>query len=99
MTNANVYHEEQTGEQNYNDSNASYKSLLLVTDADDENRPLLNGVDTTTAIRESIISSLSPLSTVHCHVPDDKFDYGARNRLFIVLVICIIFMTIEVLGM
>ena len=32
-------------------------------------------------------------------MPDDKFDYGARNRLIIVLIICIIFMIIEIVGM
>ena len=38
---------------------------------------------------------------VHCHVPpDDKSDHViARNRLILVLIFCLIFMTIEIIGM
>jgi Co/Zn/Cd efflux system component len=32
-------------------------------------------------------------------VPDEKFDYAARNRLFAVLILCIGFMIIEIIGM
>jgi hypothetical protein len=35
----------------------------------------------------------------HCHVPDDKFDYSARNRLIVVLILCIVFMIVEIIGM
>ncbi|CAF0804539.1 unnamed protein product [Didymodactylos carnosus] len=37
-------------------------------------------------------------SSTHCHIPDAKFDYGARNRLIIVLLLCIVFMIIEIVG-
>ncbi|UJR21740.1 hypothetical protein I4U23_024815 [Adineta vaga] len=33
-----------------------------------------------------------------CHVHDDKFDYAARNRLIVVLSLCIVFMFIETIG-
>jgi hypothetical protein len=39
------------------------------------------------------------LSTSHCHVPDSKFDYGARNRLIAVLILCVVFIMIEIVGM
>jgi len=35
----------------------------------------------------------------HCHVPDSKFDYGARNRLIAVLILCAVFIMIEIVGM
>jgi hypothetical protein len=55
-------------------------------------------------VRTEVVSSNDkplPVSALpaHCHVPDDKFDYGARNRLIIVLILCIIFMIIEIIGM
>jgi hypothetical protein len=37
-------------------------------------------------------------STMHCHLPDETFDYQARNRLLIVLLLCLIFMIIEIIG-
>jgi hypothetical protein len=39
-----------------------------------------------------------PSANSHCHVPDEKFDYGARNRLILVLILCFIFMIIEIIG-
>ena len=35
----------------------------------------------------------------HCHVSDNKLDYVARNRLIVVLILCAIFIIIEVVGM
>jgi hypothetical protein len=55
-------------------------------------------------VRTEVVSSNDkPLpvssSTNHCHVPDDTVDDGAQNRLLIVLILCIIFMIIEIIGM
>ncbi len=38
-------------------------------------------------------------SSTHCHVPDEKFDYVARNRLIVVFILCMAFMIIEIIGM
>jgi Co/Zn/Cd efflux system component len=38
------------------------------------------------------------LPTSHCHVPDEKFNYGARNRLIVVLILSFVFMIIEIVG-
>jgi Co/Zn/Cd efflux system component len=52
---------------------------------------------------EHVSSNDKPLpvssSTNHCHVPDDTVDDGAQKRLLIVLILCIIFMIIEIIGM
>jgi hypothetical protein len=95
--------EEQCSKNNCNDENTSDDSLLLMADYIEEKAPLLNIIDDDFG-RDGLISSndipLQPrLSTSHCHVPDDKFDYNARNRLIIVLILCIIFMLIEIVGM
>ncbi len=95
--------EEQCSKNNCNDENTSDDSLLLMADYIEEKAPLLNIIDDDFG-RDGLISSndipLQPrLSTSHCHVPDDKFDYGARNRLIIVLILCVTFMVIEIIGM
>jgi len=99
ISNENNYHEEQYGRRNHTDGNTSDDSLLLMADDDESKTPLLNGTDNTSAIREESLSHRSLLRSTHCHVPDDKFDYGARNRLILVLIICILFVIIEVGGM
>ncbi|CAF1213966.1 unnamed protein product [Rotaria sp. Silwood1] len=51
---------------------------------------------------ELVSSNEKPLQTQslrsHCHVPDDKFDRNARNRLIAVLILCFIFTIIELAG-
>ncbi|CAF5009471.1 unnamed protein product [Rotaria sp. Silwood1] len=51
---------------------------------------------------ELVSSNDKPLQTQslrsHCHVPDDKFDHNARNRLIAVLILCFIFTIIELVG-
>ncbi|CAF2848191.1 unnamed protein product [Rotaria sp. Silwood2] len=96
-SNTSAFRREQYIKRNPNDGNTSDDSLLLMGDDGEDKAPLLNVADNTEIIREATISNQLSLST-HCHVPDDKFDYGARNRLIIVLVICIIFMIIEIIG-
>jgi Co/Zn/Cd efflux system component len=64
--------------------------------------PLLSIIDDDSVIIDSILLNaiaLRPRSpNNHCHVPDEKFDYGARNRLILVLILCFIFMIIEIIG-
>ena len=38
-----------------------------------------------------------PLAS-HCHVADESFDYGARNRLIVVFILCLMFMIVEIIG-
>jgi len=98
ISNENNYHEEQYGRRNHTDGNTSDDSLLLMADDDEDKTPLLNGTDHTLALREETLAHQSLIRSTHCHVPDDKFDYGARNRLILVLIICILFVGIEIAG-
>jgi hypothetical protein len=70
-----------------------------MADDGEDKTPLLNGNDNERICRDEILSGTSHSLLSHCHVPDDKFDYGSRNRLIIVLIICVIFMGIEIAGM
>jgi hypothetical protein len=88
---------EQYGRRNHSDGNTSDDSLLLMADDGEDRTPLLNDTNTALALGEDNLSNV--LLTSHCHVPDDKFDYGSRNRLILVLIICILFMCIEIAGM
>ncbi|CAF1172374.1 unnamed protein product [Adineta steineri] len=94
--------ENQNSKNNLNEENTSDDSLLLMVDATEEHAPLLNIIDDDLETDDLPSSHNIPLrsrsSTSHCHVPDDKFDYGARNRLVAVLFVCIIFMVIEIIG-
>jgi hypothetical protein len=91
-------HREQSNKNNINDENTSNDSLLLMADTFEDRVPLLNINDD-----DPVLSNDIPLRsrslTIHCHVPDEKFDYAARNRLLAVLVLCIGFMIIEIIGM
>jgi zinc transporter 2 len=90
-------HREQSNKNNINDENTSNDSLLLMADTFEDRVPLLNINDD-----DPVLSNDIPLRsrslTIHCHVPDEKFDYAARNRLLAVLVLCIGFMIIEIIG-
>lgn len=94
-SNENYYNEERYGRRNRNDGHTSDDSLLMA----DDNTPLLNGINNGHVIRKENLLQQSLSTSTHCHVPDDAFDYGARNRLVLVLFICIIFMGIEIAGM
>lgn len=98
-SNTNNHYQERHVKRDYKDGNTSDDSLLLMADDGDDRAPLINGVGNPEAATGTLISSQSLSPSTHCHVPNDKFDYGARNRLIIVLIICIIFMVIEILGM
>jgi hypothetical protein len=69
-----------------------------MADDTDDKTPLLNGIYVS-SIQEASLSQRSRTPSSHCHVSDDRFDYGARNRLVLVLFICILFMAIEIGGM
>jgi len=97
--NTNIHREEQYITRNHYDGNTSDDSLLLMADNGEDTTPLLHDRDNISVIREADLSSRSLTTSTHCHIPDDKFDYGARNRLIIVLIFCIIFMIIEIVGM
>jgi hypothetical protein len=94
---------EQYNKSNFNDENISDDSLLLMADDFEDKAPLLNIIDEDFIRANPVLSNDIPLrlrsSISHCHVSDEKFDYGARNRLIIVLILCIIFMIIEIIGM
>jgi hypothetical protein len=94
-SNENHHHDEQCGRHNHNDGNTSDDALLL---DGDEKTPLLHPTGNGLVLREEILSNQSQTLSTHCHVPDDKFDYVARNRLIVVLIICILFMVIEIAG-
>jgi hypothetical protein len=98
-SNTNIYRQEQYITRNHDDGNTSDDSLLLMADNGDDITPLLHDTDNISVIREENLSSRSLTTSTHCHIPDDKFDYGARNRLILVLIFCIIFMIIEIVGM
>ena len=99
-SNTNINREEQHARRReHNDGNTSDDSLLLMADDAEDKTPLLNNTDDRSVIRQEILTSQSQSPSTHCHVPDDNFDFGARNRLFITLIICIIFMIIEIGGM
>jgi hypothetical protein len=69
----------------------------------EDKAPLLNLMDDDSIRDDPVLSNDVPLrprsSTLHCHVTDENFDYNARNRLLVVLLLCIIFMIIEIIGM
>ena len=98
-TNGNSYRHEEHGKHNRNDGNTSDDSLLLMADDTDDRTPLLDNTNNVSAIREEILVDRSITTSAHCHVPDDRFDFGSRNRLISVLLICILFMGIETAGM
>jgi hypothetical protein len=95
---ANTRPEEQHAHRHYNDGNTSDDSLLLMANDNQDRAPLLREVEHESADREEDLSTRSRSQSTHCHVPDNKFDYGARNRLIVVLIICIVFMGIEIAG-
>lgn len=64
----------------------------------DDQAPLLNLHDDLSIKDENEIPLRQRTSTIHCHVPDEHFDYAARNRLIAVLLLCLIFMIIEIIG-
>ena len=99
-SNDNGYRQEEYGRRNQTDGYTSDDALLLMADDADDKTPLLNINDTASPIADDDLTSRSRALTqsIHCHVPDDKFDFGARNRLILVLFICIIFMCIEIVG-
>ena len=81
----------------HNDGNTSDDSLILRADDADDRTPLLNNTNRMSTTREENLAD-GLQSSIHCHVPDDKFDFGSRNRLILVLFICILFMGIEIVG-
>jgi hypothetical protein len=94
--------EVQHNKSNCKDENTSDDSLLLMADDFEDKAPLLNIIGDDPVQHDSILSNDIPLqlrsTTLHCHVPEEKFDYAARNRLIAVLILCIIFMIIEIVG-
>ncbi|CAF3383334.1 unnamed protein product [Rotaria socialis] len=69
----------------------------------EERTPLLSIIDIYLSVgelnsRNDDIPLQSQIPVSHCHVPDKQFDYSARNRLVIVLILCLIFMIIEIVG-
>lgn len=62
-----------------------------------EKTPLLNAAgNNSTIVNVTPPRTDSPLS--HCHVPDEKFDYGARNRLLIAFLLSLVFVILEIVG-
>ncbi|UJR27692.1 hypothetical protein I4U23_008970 [Adineta vaga] len=97
-SNTNINQGGHHSRHNRNDGNTSDDSLLLMADDGEDRTPLLLGTDNSSLVQDESFLDRSRSPSTHCHVPDDKFDYGARNRLIIVLLICIIFMLIEIVG-
>lgn len=99
----NQRRENQNSKNNYRDDNTSDESLLLMADDIEQQAPLLNITDDDGEAGDMLSSRDIPLrprsSTSHCHVPEEKFDSVARNRLIAVFILCIVFMVIEIVGM
>ena len=55
------------------------------------------GKDHTMVLQDVNLKSRPTL--LHCHRHDDTFDFAARNRIITVLILCIAFMIIEIIGM
>lgn len=98
-SNENYRRETSNSKRKHNDGHTSDDSLLLMADEPQDRTPLLYGYEDRSTRRDENLSQRSLSPSTHCHVPDDTFDYGARNRLLLVLVICIIFVGIEIGGM
>lgn len=85
-----------------NDDNTTTDRLLLMVDNVEEKAPLLSLMDNDRATNLAMTRDSIPLESrqtlSHCHVPEEEFNYQARNRLIIVLILCLIFMVIEILG-
>lgn len=69
----------------------------------EERTPLLSIISNHSLIDElnssnDIIPLRSRTPTLHCHVAENPFNYSARNRLVLVLILCIIFIIIEIVG-
>jgi hypothetical protein len=97
-SNEHNHRHEKRGRSDKNDGNTSDDSLILRVDDVDDRTPLLHNTNRMSTTREeSLADGLQSLS-IHCHLPDDKFDFGSRNRLILVLFICILFMLIEIVG-
>ena len=95
MTSPN--HGEERQKSTNDDGNTSDDSLLLADDQLDRT-PLLAATSREVTMRDEDLTQQSLTQSTHCHVPDDKFDYAARNRLILVLLVCIVFMVIEIVG-
>jgi len=93
---------EQYNKDNSNDENTFDDHLLLMADSSREKEPLLKSnadglqKDHPALSNDNPFRPQSPI--LHCHVPDEKFDYSARNRLIIAFILSCSFMTIEIIG-
>lgn len=85
-----------------NDDNTSDESLLLMVDNIEEKAPLLNMMDDEIDRSPTMPMDDIPLRSrslkSHCPTAEEPFDYKARNRLIVVLILCLIFMIIEIVG-
>jgi hypothetical protein len=89
---------EQYNKTNSIDENTSDESLLMA-DSFEDRAPLLNIIDDDLIRETSTDIPLQPHSSpTHCHASNETIDNTARNRLIIVLILCIIFMIIEIIG-
>lgn len=91
-------YKEQSNKLNINDENTSDDSLLLMANLLEDRAPLLHLHDDESIKDDHDIPLRQRTSTIHCHVPDEHFDYVARNRLIVVLLLCVTFMIIEIIG-
>jgi len=93
---------QQYNKDNSNDENTFDDNLLLIADSSGEKIPLLKITDDGLAKGHAILSNDNPFrpgsAVLHCHVPDEKFDYSARNRLIIAFILSFTFMIIEIVG-
>lgn len=98
MTSITIVH---TQELDKIDENTSDDSLIM-PDSFEEHAPLLN-INDDDLLRENTcpmndIPLRIHLSKIHCHVPEQKHDHTDNHRLIIVLILCIVFMAIEIVG-
>ena len=88
-------------EQDKIDENTSDDSLIMSSNFE-ERAPLLN-INDDDLLHENTnqlndIPLRIHLSQTHCHVPEQKLDHTDKHRLIIVLILCVVFMLIEIFG-
>ena len=79
--------------------NSEEKKLLLTANEDEEQEEQQSIRTTPSMLVDHIpLRTRPPPVSTHCHRAEKPLDYAARNRLVVVLILCLIFMIIEIVG-
>ena len=77
--------------------NSEEKKLLLTANEDEEQQEDIRTTSSMLVDHIPLRTRPPPVST-HCHRAEKPLDSAARNRLVLVLILCLIFMIIEIVG-